>query len=330
MGRLDRIEWMDAARGLGIILVVFGHVERGLVSANIAVDHWWRVADYVIYTFHMPLFFFLSGVNAPKPLIRGRVVYLKSKIWTVIYPYFLWSLIQGVVLVVASSATNGKTEFDQLISIPWNPMGQFWFLWVLMACHVVIAISGVNNFALILISLISFVFSQFSNGLLKHFLHDLPFFLIGAHLSGWAARLPQAKENPLVIGVWGGGIALALLSLEIVPVSEFESFWALPACIAGIFATIWSVLMLKGKLLAAFVYLGEASMTIYVLHVMAAAGLRIFMVRLHIPHIDWLYAAFCTAFGVFFPLMAHVVMRKLKILWWFGLASPPKKLAVSS
>jgi len=47
-----RIEYIDIARGIGILLVVLGHNDFALVSP---------FAYKVIYSFHMPLFFFLSG-----------------------------------------------------------------------------------------------------------------------------------------------------------------------------------------------------------------------------------------------------------------------------
>ncbi|MEW6284955.1 MAG: acyltransferase family protein [Chloroflexota bacterium] len=47
-----RIEYIDIARGIGILLVVLGHNDFGYISP---------FAYQVIYSFHMPLFFFLSG-----------------------------------------------------------------------------------------------------------------------------------------------------------------------------------------------------------------------------------------------------------------------------
>ncbi len=44
----ERIKWVDVAKGYGIILVVYGHVAADSFST-------W------LYTFHVPLFFFLSG-----------------------------------------------------------------------------------------------------------------------------------------------------------------------------------------------------------------------------------------------------------------------------
>jgi hypothetical protein len=61
--RSTRVMLVDTAKRFGIILVVFGHALRGLVSANVMT---WapaaRFVDVGIYAFQMPLFFFLSGV----------------------------------------------------------------------------------------------------------------------------------------------------------------------------------------------------------------------------------------------------------------------------
>jgi fucose 4-O-acetylase-like acetyltransferase len=55
----DRIDWVDVARGIGIVAVVVGHVwtRGGLRDA--------------MYSFHMPLFFLLSGLlSKPQPIGR--------------------------------------------------------------------------------------------------------------------------------------------------------------------------------------------------------------------------------------------------------------------
>lgn len=53
----------DVAKGLCMILVVFGHAERGLsVSGAPPQFSLLGFVDYTIYTFHMPFFFFVSGL----------------------------------------------------------------------------------------------------------------------------------------------------------------------------------------------------------------------------------------------------------------------------
>ena len=58
-GQNTRFDWVDTAKGLGIILVVIAHV-------------WTKgpVRDF-IYSFHMPLFFLLSGyMSKPRPMFE--------------------------------------------------------------------------------------------------------------------------------------------------------------------------------------------------------------------------------------------------------------------
>ena len=45
---MERSKWIDVYKGIGIILVVSGHIFNGLIRD-------------LIFLFHMPLFFFISG-----------------------------------------------------------------------------------------------------------------------------------------------------------------------------------------------------------------------------------------------------------------------------
>ena len=72
----------DAIKGAAIILVVFGHVWLGLGSAGLIGDaQLFRTVEEAIYLFHMPVFFFVSGLffmpkPAPVPFLRHKVLTL--------------------------------------------------------------------------------------------------------------------------------------------------------------------------------------------------------------------------------------------------------------
>ena len=51
MTKKSRIAWVDAAKGVGILLVVFGHLIDGR-----------SFPDIYILSFHMPLFLFIFGI----------------------------------------------------------------------------------------------------------------------------------------------------------------------------------------------------------------------------------------------------------------------------
>lgn len=64
-----RIGWIDIAKGVGIILVVFGHVLVGMRAAGLGSENPWMInSQNIVYSFHMPLFFFLAGLNVDRSL----------------------------------------------------------------------------------------------------------------------------------------------------------------------------------------------------------------------------------------------------------------------
>lgn len=86
MGR-PRLAWLDALKGLGIVLVVLGHLPQIGASAFGAV----------IYAFHVPLFFALSGVTliGASAAAMGRRVMVLLWVYVVIGLLSLpWALVQ--------------------------------------------------------------------------------------------------------------------------------------------------------------------------------------------------------------------------------------------
>ncbi|HEY9888328.1 MAG TPA: acyltransferase family protein, partial [Candidatus Obscuribacterales bacterium] len=106
--RRDRLPWLDYAKGIGIILVVVGHTLRGLMNAAVITETLpYEIADRWIYAFHMPLFFFLSGLLLPKSFAKNLTTVLGKKAKTILYPFLLWSFIQGAIQLALSNYTNG-------------------------------------------------------------------------------------------------------------------------------------------------------------------------------------------------------------------------------
>ena len=76
--KTSRIQYIDILKGIGIILVVIGHIYK-----NQNIFNW-------IYSFHMPIFFFAAGW-----LYKERSVYIdiKRRIQTIVIPYFCFGLL---------------------------------------------------------------------------------------------------------------------------------------------------------------------------------------------------------------------------------------------
>ena len=76
-----RIDWVDYARGVGIILMVFGHSGFPI-----------QVQKF-IWSFHMPLFFFLSGMMYNSLKYSRIKELIKRVVKTLIIPYVFFSII---------------------------------------------------------------------------------------------------------------------------------------------------------------------------------------------------------------------------------------------
>jgi fucose 4-O-acetylase-like acetyltransferase len=128
----SRFQWVDIAKGIGIILVVYGHVIRGLHSATIISEQTFYLSDTLVYSFHMPLFFVLSGLFFRKSMDKynpkGFVI---EKCKTLLYPYIIWSLLQTGIEIILSNFTNTKVELNSLFTCLIIPRDQFWFLFAL-------------------------------------------------------------------------------------------------------------------------------------------------------------------------------------------------------
>ncbi len=69
-----RLDWIDQARGLSIFLVVYGH--------NFPVN------EPYIYSFHVPLFFLISGMFHPSNI---NLALVKKRAKMILIPYFFWA-----------------------------------------------------------------------------------------------------------------------------------------------------------------------------------------------------------------------------------------------
>jgi fucose 4-O-acetylase-like acetyltransferase len=294
----------DYARGIGILLVVYGHVLRGLDTGGIVPDdHWTMVSDYAIYTFHMPLFFLLAGMNAAKGLARGG--FLRSKVTTIIYPYLLWSLVQGLVQVAMSGSVNSPFHLSDLaLAILWKPLGQFWFLYALFLCHVFVFLTGSARIRVAVFALAAYAAGWYFNwGMLslsfKFFLFYAAGLLASAHLKPFIAR----AANPAGIAATAAATGLSIYIAR--QFGTFQAPSALPAAFLGMLLILLvSAALARANRMRVIELLGLASMPIYLMHILASSGARIILSKLGVSDM-YVHLGVGVALGVLFPVAAY-------------------------
>ncbi|CAN5415518.1 acyltransferase [soil metagenome] len=276
-----RIIAVDIAKGLGIILVVFGHCWRGIYEAHVltsaatftAVDDW-------IYAFHMPLFFVLSGIFIERGVRRPFREILANKSATIAYPYLIWTIIQGVIQGLTVRYTNNPHPISDLPrEIFIEPI--FWFLYVLFFCEIIYSGLRKARVPILVIAGLTLVLYPFAYQLVWIPLMFMglvaAYFALGAQFSTTLANFmarPQAGLSGLCFLV-GATVLTSFMWLR--PLTMFLQF----------IAALFGILMILGlaNLLAlapgskGLAFVGSMSLQVYLVHFIFVAGVRVVLTK---------------------------------------------------
>lgn len=123
---------LDALKGWAIILVVLGHaiaaVDPDVYIPKLSPRH---LAFIFAYSFHMPLFMFVSGF-----LAFGKPAGIATKARRLLLPCVSWFFVNYLVLLRFNYGWKNFSDF--LIGGLRHP--SLWFLWVLFICFVLLAV----------------------------------------------------------------------------------------------------------------------------------------------------------------------------------------------
>jgi fucose 4-O-acetylase-like acetyltransferase len=120
---------IDVMKGMGILLVVLGHA----IQKNIS-DYQLDPLFNIIYSFHMPMFFAVSGYLMYKTLKSNRLNWLKNKAIYFVIPHVVFNAFY--YLMSATNLTIYENQVQKFTFLSWMREALFfsegeWFLWVL-------------------------------------------------------------------------------------------------------------------------------------------------------------------------------------------------------
>lgn len=123
---MERLDFIDYAKGIAILLVVIGH----LLQYNFVGTPAKELFD-VIYSFHMPLFMFLSGYVASLTIdkqLTDKGLFVKKKAFSLLVPFVFMG---GVNLLLYK-----HLSIKFVVDLFRNPDNGLWFLIVLFCIQV--------------------------------------------------------------------------------------------------------------------------------------------------------------------------------------------------
>ncbi len=131
-----RCMWIDMAKGLGIILVVCGHIQFRPEWLNI-----W------LCSFHMPLFFFLAGLTINTKKYQSVISLAKVKFGQIMIPYFIfavalwtWDVVKQLLpsgggINLSQTAKSFLGIFLQIRGSSFGPGA--WFIPCIFCCYLI-------------------------------------------------------------------------------------------------------------------------------------------------------------------------------------------------
>ncbi len=136
-----RIDWVDYAKGICIVMVVMMHSVLGVELAA-GQTGFMHVLVAFAKPFRMPDFFLISGLFLPLVIDRDWRTYLDRKVIHFVYFYLLWVTIQFGFKAPAFAADGGwgHAGFLYLESFI-EPFGTLWFIYLLPLFFVVIKLT---------------------------------------------------------------------------------------------------------------------------------------------------------------------------------------------
>jgi uncharacterized membrane protein YcfT len=315
-----RIDWVDYAKGICIILVVMMHSTLG-VEAVQGHPNW--LSGFIEWArpFRMPDFFLLSGLFLASRIDRPWRAYADTKILHFGYFYLLWMTIQA--------ALKGWHGPDGVWGLPayWlsalvEPLGTLWFIYVLMLFFITVKLLRHVPVWIVWPVAAALELAPIHTGWLAvdEFASRFIYFYTGYVAARWimnfAAGVARVDAPSLlaflatwvVVNLWGVQSGLAFLPV-------LSMVFGFAGCAAVI--TI-AQLMSRIRLFEVIRYCGEHTLPIYLAFFLFMAATRVVLTKTGIITDGGTISVIITAAGVIGPLVLH----------WIAIRTPARFLFV--
>jgi len=317
-----RVDWVDGAKGLAILLVALYHSALLLMEDDMA-PAWWADLGRVFATFRMPLFFLAAGLFAGSVIARPWRELWNSRLRLLVWMFALWTVIRfGYFAAVPLESRLGETSLRNLVLAPVLPVSGLWFVHALFFIFIAaklmrnripapIQIGAAAILSIAFMSGVSFDSLSY-NGMARYFV----FFLIGCYGKQWilaATERPRwtlmvaatALFGVLAVGVYGN-------SLQLIPGVAFAL--SLIAVSAGI---LMSRCLAATPAARGLAFVGKNTLPIYVTNVIAICAV-ISLIKL-LPAFDgWIAGAL--------PVVVAALSVVIGLVLWVGLRNRVKWL----
>lgn len=342
-----RIEWLDTAKGIAMIMVVMGHVVQSYHNVQqYETSLLFNFTHRFVYSFHMALFMVISGILLHVSMKKvsltkatGGVRHLLiNKAIAYLVPYIFFSFVWWSFKMAFAGQVNSTLELKDLLLIFIYPISFMWFLYALFIIVLVQVLIGKKaenkTFALshLTIALALFLLQpylvkelvniRFSDLIVNDIIRNYLYFLIGFYYSRWIIYFMESKKKQRIAVLSGLTLFISNIVLYNHPNLSNQCTSVIIALSGCIFSLIVCSTIDRVKVLS---IVGKYSLSIYVLQGLTIAATRQALNTIYHP-IDnesgWIPMITCTLSGIFIPLLLFGISTKI---WKLDFVFTPTK-----
>lgn len=289
----DRLIWVDQAKGVGVFLMIYAHN--------------FPFCETYIYTFHMPLFFFISGMFHPKKITR-EVIIKRSK--NILLPYFIWSALLYLFWLFLGRNYGNSVNYNlnplnnfigifyaqgDIMFMDWGiPM---WFLPCIFLTFILFSIVHVVKFKplkfilIIAIVILGFIYPRISDFKLPWSIDvacvSLIFYSVGAFLKRSLVKLDFKRSLIFAVILLLIHVSFSFFNSKI---DMYRSVYGSPLffILNGISGSLFVLLFFKRfELHKILTYLGQNTIPLLALQLRALTVIKFFLIVIGISSFDF-------------------------------------------
>jgi len=318
--RGKRVDWVDYAKGLCIVMVVMMHSTLGLEAAA-GREGWLHAAVAFAKPFRMPDFFLISGLFLARVIDRDWRLYLDRKVVHFAYFYLLWTAIQFAFKAPGLAGEHGAVGIAWLYLESFiEPFGTLWFIYLLPIFFVVSKLARGVPPVLVWLVAAALEIAPIATGwtLIDEFASRFVYFYTGYILAPQIFRLAKHVEKVpaqagLALVVWAvvNGVLVYAGYAELAGVSL-----ALGTLGAAAIVCV-SALLANGDVVGLLRICGRHSIVIYLAFFLPMAATRTVLLKTGLVADIGTMSLIVTLAGVAGPLLLHWLVRGTTLRFLF-------------
>ncbi len=309
-----RIDWVDYAKGICIILVVMMHSTLGVEKAAGELS-WLHGFIEWAKPFRMPDFFMISGLFLASRIDKPWRNYLDTKVLHFAYFYVLWMTIQTFTRSSDVLQSEGISSFLKLYFEGfYEPYGTLWFIYLLAIFFVVTKVlrqvPALLIFAIAALLEVAPIETGFM--VIDEFASRYVYFFAGFWMAKYILNYAALVSARSIIVIFSGLVIWGIANYYVVQAgySNLPGISLLMGFVGAAAVVSAGVFLTQTKVANAVRYCGENSIVIYLSFSLFMAPARVLLLKFA-PSLDLGFISLAaTASGIICPIALYWVTKR--------------------